>query len=97
MGIVTVAAVPIVLAVIHRLAAMPAVLQIGDNRIVAAGALIRAEEAVGDLIDVGRIRVQYFLDDIRMAFGAHDLPVRGDMPPGLVHQPICVSVNAHAN
>ena len=64
---------------------------------MAAAALLRAEEAAGALIDVGRIGVQRSLGDIAMAVQAHDLPVRRDVPPRLVHQPIRISVTAHAN
>jgi hypothetical protein len=41
--------------------------------------------------------VQRLFADIPVAVQAHDLPVRRDVPACLVHQPICVSVNAHAN
>jgi hypothetical protein len=64
---------------------------------MAIGALFRMEAAAGALIDVGRIWMQRLFGNIAMAVQAHDPPVSGDMPAGLIHQPICVGRNAHAN
>jgi hypothetical protein len=52
------------------------------------------EPAAGELIDVGRVRVQRSLADIAVAIQAHDLPVRRYMPARLIHQPICASVTS---
>jgi len=96
-GIVAATAVVIVLIGLQRLPAMAPSPQLGEDRIMAAGALLRTEVTAGELIDVGRIRVQRLFADIAVAGEAHDLPVRRDVPAGLIHQPICVGRNAHAN
>jgi hypothetical protein len=81
----------------QRLAAVPPGLQFGQYRIMTAGASLRLEEAAGALIDVGRIGMQRFPADIRMAVHTHDLPVRRNVPPRLVHQPISADVTTRAN
>jgi hypothetical protein len=96
-GIVAVATVQIVLIGLQRLPSVSTRLHFGEHRIMAAGALLRVEAAAGELIDVGRIRVQFPFADAAVAVQAHDLPVRRDMPPFLVHQPICAGTGAHAN
>ena len=95
--IVAGAAALIILIGLQRLPAMAPRPQLGEDRIVAAGALLRAEEAAGEPIDIGRIRVQRLFADIAVAVQAHDLPMRRDVPAALIHQPICVGRNAHAN
>ena len=63
--IVAGAAALIILIGLQRLPAMAPRPQLGEDRIVAAGALLRAEEAAGQPIDIGRIRVQRRLADYR--------------------------------
>jgi len=95
--IVAVAAAPIVLIGLQRLAAVPPGLQLAKNRIMTAGALLWLKAAAGRLIYVGRVWVQRLFGNFAVAVQAHDLPVRRNMPPRLVHQPIGVNVTVHAN
>lgn len=97
MGIVAVAAAVVILISPQRLPAMALSPQIGEDRIMTAGAKLRAESASGELVDSGRIRVQRFLADIAVAVQTHDLPMRRDVPASFIHQPICVGRNTHAN
>ena len=76
---------------------MPPGRQLGQNRIMAASAWLWLKAAAGRLVYVGRVWVQRLFGNFAVAVQAHDLPVRRNMPPHLVHQPIGVNVAVHAD
>jgi hypothetical protein len=86
--IVAVAAAPIVLIGLYRPAAVPPGRHLGQNRIMAAGALLGLKAAAGRLVYVGRVWVQRLFGNFAVAVQAHDLSVRRNVPARLVHQPI---------
>jgi len=97
MRIVAVTAAPIVLLGLQRLATVPPGLQFDRYRIMTAGAWLRLKPATGRLVHVGRVWVQRLFGNFAVAVQAHDLPMRRNVPPHLIHQPIGASVAARAD